>query len=271
MVPSPIRVVARREELPDTVTFEFVAVEPRRWPGFRCGQFTMLWVPGVGEIPVSISGDPAKTEVIVHTIRAVGAVSRALCNLQVGDQVGMRGPFGTGWPIEAASGRDIAIVAGGLGLAPLRPVIYHVMRHRADYGQVSLFYGARSPTDILFKKQIIKWRARLDVDLDVTVDHARPDWRGRVGVVTRIIEVAALSGAQLHAFVCGPEIMMKMCARALSERGTDPANIFLSMERNMKCAIGFCGHCQLGPDFMCKDGPVLSYQRLAPLLPIKEL
>ncbi len=271
LLPFVVRVRRRRREMPDIVSLELEPARPSLWPGFAPGQFTMLYAPGVGEIPVSISGDPADAGRIVQTIRDVGAVSRVLAALQPGDPLGLRGPYGQPWPVDDARGQDVVLIAGGLGLAPLRPAILHLLRARAAYGRLLLLYGARSPADILFRKQLERWRGRFDMYVDVTVDHAGTGWRGPVGTVTKLIEQANFAADVSHAFVCGPEIMMRYSARALQDRGVDPARIYLSMERNMQCAIGQCGHCQLGPEFICKDGPVLSLARLRPRLGRREL
>jgi NAD(P)H-flavin reductase len=231
----------------------------------------MLTVFGVGEVPISLSGDPAEPTRLVHTIRAVGRVSAALGRLGPGDTVGLRGPFGTGWPIAEAAGRDVLVVAGGLGLAPVRPVLYHVLAERERYGKIILLYGARGPTEILFRRELESWRRRLDVDIEVTVDHAGSDWRGRVGVVTALIGRAAFDPLHAVALVCGPEVMMRFAIAALHDAGLADEAIYLSMERNIKCAVGFCGHCQFGPAFVCRDGPVFRYDRVRAMLRLREI
>jgi NAD(P)H-flavin reductase len=236
------------------------------------GQFNMLTAFGVGEAPISLSGDPAEPGRLVHTIRAVGPVSRALARLGPGQAVGLRGPFGSSWPMAEAAGRDVVIMAGGLGLAPLRPVLYRLLAERERYGQVLLLYGARSPGDILFRRELESWRRRLDVEIEVTVDHAAAsDWRGHVGMVTNLLGQVALDPAKTIALVCGPEIMMRFSVAALQDAGVKNQAIYLSMERNMKCAIGLCGHCQFGSVFICRDGPVFRYDRVAAMLRHKEI
>jgi NAD(P)H-flavin reductase len=231
----------------------------------------MLYVFGVGEVPISMSGDPAEPRRLLHTARAAGAVSAAFTRLRPGDSVGVRGPFGTGWPLAAAVGCDVVIVAGGLGLAPLRPMIYRVLAERERYGQIVLLYGTRSPADILYRQELEHWRRRLDVETEVTVDHATGDWRGHVGVVTTLIPHATFDPLHGIALVCGPEVMMRFAVGALRDAGFAEQAIYLSMERNMKCAIGHCGHCQFGPSFVCKDGPVLRYDRVHDLLGLREI
>lgn len=268
MVPVLATVTKRRQDLPDVVTFEF---EAPGWSGFAPGQFNMLSVFGVGEIPISISGPVSDPGRIVHTIRDVGPVSKALANLPEGAVIGLRGPYGVPWPVERALGRDVVVVAGGLGLAPVRPILYELIENRLDYGKVTLLYGARSPRDMLFATELAEWRSRLDIGVEVTVDRATEAWHGHVGVVTSLLAGADFDPAATTAFVCGPEIMMRFGANGLTDAGVAPGDIFLSMERNMQCAIGLCGHCQLGPVFVCKDGPVFDWARLKPLMAVKEL
>ncbi|HVZ13090.1 MAG TPA: FAD/NAD(P)-binding protein [Bauldia sp.] len=269
MVPQVARVVASRRELGDVWTLDIDA-GPSGFP-FQPGQFNMLYAFGVGEAAISISGDPAKARRLIHTIRSVGKVSDALARLNAGDTVGVRGPFGGGWPVAAAEGADVVIVAGGLGLAPLRPSIYQLLANRDRYGRIVLLCGARSPNDILYRSELEEWRARLDIDIDVSVDHASPEWHGNVGVVTTLMPRASFDPARTVAMICGPEIMMRFVAIELENRGVEPARIYLSMERNMKCAIGRCGHCQFSSDFVCKDGPVATWAHLRRLLSLKEI
>lgn len=269
MAPFPCEVLATHAEPSDTFTIDLAT--PGDGFSFTPGQFTMLYVFGVGEVPISISGDPAGRHTVTHTIRRVGAVTRALGDLKAGDHVGVRGPFGTSWPIDAARGGDVVIVAGGIGLAPLRPALYAVLADRAAYQRVFMLYGSRTPNDLLYAAELQAWRSRFDLDVYVTVDRADPGWYGSVGVVTRLIERAEFDPASTTALVCGPEIMMRYAAETLTAEEVAEDRIFLSMERNMKCAVGFCGHCQYGPNFVCRDGPVLSYAALAPLLSVREL
>lgn len=270
MIPRIARVARRRRDGPQVWTLE-LELDDGAELFFAPGQFNMLMAFGVGEAPISMSGDPAKTGRLVHTIRAVGPVSAALAALSEGAPVGVRGPYGVGWPTEEAAGRDVVIVAGGLGLAPLRPAIYRLLADRTRYRRLTLLCGARSPEDILFRREIESWRRRLDFDVEVTVDHAISEWRGHVGVVTTLVPRAAFDPSQTVAMICGPEIMMRFAAAALCNAGLPQEAIHLSMERNMKCAIGHCGHCQLGPVFICRDGPVFRYDRLRALLSVKEL
>jgi NAD(P)H-flavin reductase len=266
--PMPIRVSRVRRETADVATLELT---PPSTFAFAAGQFNMLYVFGLGEVAISLSGDPAEESRVVHTVRAVGAVSRAITRLRRNDVIGVRGPYGSYWPASESEGSDIIIVAGGLGLAPLRPVIYHVLAHRERYGRVVVLYGARGPTDILYRRELEAWRRRLDVDITVTVDHAAADWRGNVGVVPALIPRTPIDPDHSKVMVCGPEIMMRFAIDALQQHGLAMDRIFVSMERNMKCATGLCGHCQFGPAFVCRDGPVFRFDRIAPFFDIREI
>jgi len=268
MVPRVVRVTKRRKDAPDVVTLE---MEMKDGFDFVPGQFNMLTAFGVGEVAISISGDPVKRNRLVHTIRDVGPVSGALTRLQPGQSLGLRGPFGIGWPVAEAAGRDVIIFAGGLGLAPLRPAIYRVLGERKRFGKVALLYGTRTPGDILFQRELESWRRTLDATVEITVDRGTPEWHGHVGVVTNLVKYAEFDPKTALAMVCGPEVMMRFGAAALRAAGMPDTNIYLSMERNMKCAVGFCGHCQFGPVFVCKDGPVFTFDRLREILTVKEL
>lgn len=270
LLPRSVTVVAIEQETADTWT---LTLDPGQPFPFLPGQFNMLYAFGVGEAPISISGDPAQPERLIHTIRAVGAVTRALCALEQGQVLGVRGPFGSAWPVEKARGRDAIVMAGGLGLAPLRPVIYSLVNEREAFGRVALIYGTRTPADLLFEPEMLAWRARFDLQVYVTVDNdtAETPWRGDVGVVTTLLPRLQFEPAKSVGFVCGPEVMMRFGAVALAQRNLPPENIFLSAERNMKCAVGHCGHCQYGPDFVCKEGPVYAYPQVAPRLKVREL
>ena len=268
MVPAPFRVTKRRRELADTWTLELEPVGRDRIVP-EPGQFTMLYVFGVGEVPISVSGDSDGR--LVHTVRAVGAVSRAICESEPGAVLGVRGPFGNTWPVDAAVGSDVVIVAGGIGLAPLRPAVYAVLRRRGEYGNVALLYGSRTPADLLYRAELGQLRGRFDLQVDVTVDAAETGWQGKVGVVPKLIADAHFDPDTAVAFVCGPEIMMHFAARALIDRGLPPDRIHISMERNMQCGLGHCGHCQLGPTMICRDGPVYRYDEMERLMAVREL
>ena len=269
MTPLPHRVLTRTQETKDTWTLELEPLgEPVR-P--RAGQFDMLYAYGVGEVPISTSGEHVGEGLLTHTVRDVGAVTRALCALAPGGLLGVRGPFGNEWPLDAALGGDLVIVAGGIGLAPLRPAIRHALAQRGDYGKVSVLLGARTPGELLFVHEVEEWRSRFDVEVGVTVDAAAPGWHGRVGLVTTLIPGAVFDPANASAFVCGPEIMMTFVVRALVERGLPQERIWISMERNMRCGVGHCGHCQLGPTLICRDGPVFRADEMTKLMEVREL
>lgn len=271
MCPSPYRIQRVRRETYDTFTLELTSVDASSRFSYAPGQFTMLYVFGVGEVPISISGDPADPRLLVQTIRAVGTVTQALRKLRRGDVVGVRGPHGSAWPTQEAVGSDVIIAAGGLGLAPLRPALYALLSHRAEYGAIALLYGARTPQDMLYVRELERWRSRFDISVEVTVDSAAADWSGNVGVVTTLIPRVQFDPFSTVALVCGPEIMMRFTVQELLERGLTSEQIFVSLERNMKCAVGFCGHCQFGPHFVCKDGPVFRYDRIQPLFGKREI
>jgi len=270
MLTAPFRVRKNRKETADTRTLELASTNGEDVKAWRPGQFMMLYVFGAGEIPISISGDPARRDNITHTVRAVGDVSRAICQAKPGSAIGVRGPFGSAWPIDQFEEHEVVLVAGGIGLAPLRPVLCRIMANRGRYGRVCLLVGARTPDILLYRSEMYRWRKR-DIDVRVTVDAAAPGWQDSVGPVTALIPRIELDSSRAVAFVVGPEIMMHFVVQALVQRGVPPDRLFVSMERNMKCAVGFCGHCQLGPAFICKDGPVLSYSQLEPWLAIRNV
>jgi NAD(P)H-flavin reductase len=268
MLPQRYRVIRMRQELDDTVSLRLAPLDSAL-PLWLPGQFNMLYAFGVGEVAISISGGDA--EGFEHTVRAVGAVSQALADLQPGATVGLRGPFGSAWPVDQAAGADVVFIAGGLGLAPLRPAIEAVLAQRARYGRVVLRVGARRPQDLLFPDDLARWRQLRDVDIDLSVDHADAQWHGHVGVVTTLIAGARFDPHEAIAMICGPDVMMRFCARSLHDEGVADDRIHLSMERNMKCAIGLCGHCQFGASFICKDGPVMRYDTIVDRLNVREL
>jgi len=263
MLPVPHRVARVRRETADTFTLDLVPIGPAPAEhGFLPGQFNMLYAFGVGEVAISISGDPAERGVLRHTTRIVGTVTQALGRLERGSVLGVRGPFGNAWPVEEAEGHDVVLVAGGIGLAPLRPVLYRIMARRPLYGRVVLAYGTRTPADILYRSELARWRSRPDLEMLVTVDRAVGAWPGKVGVVPALIRRAPFDPTATIAMVCGPEVMMRFSVEQLRTRGVPPERIHLSMERNMKCAVALCGHCQYGPAFVCKDGPVFRFDRI---------
>jgi len=269
--PSPYVVRSRTEETSDIATLVLEPASGVTSRPFEPGQFNMLYAFGIGESAISISGETGPSGELTHTIQALGPTSRALFAARPGTCIGVRGPYGHGWPIEAAVGKDVILAAGGLGLPPLRPLLYRLLAQREKYGRIEVVYGARTPKLLVFYDELQRWRARNDLRFQVTVDVAGRDWYGDVGVVTTRLPDARFEPANTVAFVCGPEVMMRFTAQALLARGIGPDAMYLSMERNMKCAIGFCGHCQFGPDFVCRDGPVFSYRRIGPYLTTREV
>jgi NAD(P)H-flavin reductase len=272
MLPRRYRLCRKQREMHQTWTIELEPLAQAQGDqSFAPGQFAMLYVFGVGEVPISCSGDPARPGRPVHTVRAVGAVTQALGALRRGDIVGVRGPFGSQWPLAEALGHDVVLVAGGIGLAPLRPALYALLANRKRYGRVALLYGSRTPQDLLYRRDLERWRGRFDLQVEVTVDSAREGWYGHVGVVTALIPRLPLDPMSTTAMICGPEIMMRFTVQEFLKRGVAPEHLFLSLERNMQCAVGLCGHCQFGPAFICKDGPVLRYDRIQPFFSKREV
>ncbi|MFF3744288.1 FAD/NAD(P)-binding protein [Streptomyces kronopolitis] len=267
LAPLPYRVVGRREETADTAE---IVLEPvaSALPPFVPGQFAMVYAFGVGDIPLSLSRIGGSR--LTHTIRAVGAVSRALHGLRPGETVGVRGPLGTSWDLPTAAGRDLVIVAGGIGLAPLRPLVHEVLALPQRYGRLNVLIGARTPGDLICTRDIDRWR-EAGARVQVTVDRPDDRWQGDVGVVTALLDRARFDPAEAAAFLCGPEVMIRVTARELVHRGLAPDRIRMSLERTMHCGTGHCGHCQLGPLLLCRDGPVVEWPRAEPLLAVREL
>ncbi|MEZ6109631.1 MAG: FAD/NAD(P)-binding protein [Pirellulaceae bacterium] len=265
------RIVSIRPEVPGIATYELAFDDPAVAERFRFlpGQFNMLYLPGIGESAISISSDPERPDQLLHTIRVVGNVTKALARKRPGDQVLVRGPFGSAWPVAACEGSDLVIATGGVGLAPLRPVIHHVINHRDRYGHVWLLYGSRTPKDLLYADQYEAWRDA-DIDVRVTVDLGDEEWTGQIGVVPMLFYHLRLDAPKTRVLTCGPEVMMRFVIFECLARKLRPSQIHLSMERNMNCAVGFCGHCQLGPTFVCKDGPVFSYEKMEPYLDVED-
>lgn len=271
MIVQQFRISRKIKETHDTFSIELELPDSMDGFSFNPGQFNMLYVYGVGEVPISISGNPSKNKILTHTIRVVGTVTKAINNLKVGDYLGVRGPYGAGWPVKQAIGKDVVVVTGGIGLAPLRPVISYLLTNREKYGKIALLYGARTPEDILYIKSLEKWRGRFDIETLVTVDRAVGDWRGNVGVVTTLIGKSTFDPLHCIAMVCGPEIMMRFTIMEFIKKEIEEKNIYVSMERNMKCGVGLCGHCQIGSTFVCKDGPVYCFEDIKDLFQRREM
>lgn len=276
-VPQRIAVIQRVvPETPDSSTFWSTWRDgDGEGYAFEAGQFNMLYLFGIGEIPISISSDPAHPQRLGHTIRFVGRVTNAFRNLEPGDEMAVRGPFGTAWPLHEAEGGDLLVVAGGLGVCPVRPAIESAMRHRDRYRRLILLVGAREPSLLPYQEELDWWLGTMEslgVELHLTVDETPdPGWLHGVGVVTTLFPKAKIEPARTTAFVCGPEIMMRFCGKGLLEMGVPVDHVFVSMERNMQCAVKLCGHCQFGPHFVCTDGPVFRYDRVAELMEVREL
>jgi len=269
MVPRLFRLTERRQDTADTFT---LTLEPADGLplSFIPGQFTMLSAFGVGEVPISVSSAANLQSPLQHTIRDVGAVTHALASTPVGSLVGVRGPYGTGWQVADGEGADVVLVAGGIGLAPLRPAVLEILRQRQRFGRVVLLYGTRSPQDLLFADDLRRWKAA-GVEVLETVDYGTPSWTGRVGLVTTLITRAGFDPGSALALVCGPEVMMRFTAAALIKRGVRPGRVRVSLERNMRCGVGLCGHCQYRELFICLDGPVLPFEAVSGLLGVREL
>ena len=268
----PARVTDIKEEAYAIATYTLIPAgeDIRRSYGFRAGQFNMVYLPGIGEVPISLSSDPSDAASLGHTIRYAGNVTRAVSRLQVGDTLGLRGPYGSAWPTERIRGDDVCIVTGGIGLAPLRPVIYTIIRNRSNYGRVFLLYGARTPSDMLFTDEFSAWEEH-DIQVRLTVDRADERWRGHVGVVPMLFYQLRLDPKKTTVLTCGPEIMIHFVIYEAMARRIPKERIYVSMERNMKCAVGACGHCQFGPYFVCRDGPVFRYDLIEPFFGIWEV
>lgn len=270
MIPKIYQVKAIEHETHDVFTLTLFRQEEREAPhSFLPGQFNMLYPFGFGEAAISISGDPTNEIDLVHTIRAVGSVTKKLQRINIGDQIGVRGPYGQPWPLSRKK-CDVLIVAGGVGLAPLRSALYQLIANRSDYQKISLLYGARTPAEIVYSKELRQWEDQ-NIDVKITVDHADAQWTGRIGVVTSLIKNQIGDPNNTLVLVCGPEIMLKIAVVKLMRAQVREDHIFLALERNMQCAEGFCGHCQYGPYFLCKEGPIFSYSKLKYWFNIKEL
>lgn len=271
MTPHWAKLVDIQPEAPGVSTYwlKFKDPEVQETFFFNPGQFNILTVPGYGEAAISISSDLEDTSTVGHTIRLAGNVTRAIDRLKLGDVVGVRGPFGSSWPLDSCKGKDIYIAAGGIGLPPLRPVIYYIMKHRGDYGQVVVLYGARTPLDLQFHDEYETWQDA-GIEVMITVDRADEHWDGMVGVVPLLFYRLRMKPQNSVAFTCGPEIMMRFVVYEALARRLPEENIYVSFERNMKCGFGSCGHCQLGPYFVCKDGPIFTYRQLQPYFNVED-
>jgi len=261
--PFMARITFIKKETYDTSTYGLQLKENTGF-SFLPGQFNMVGIPGVGEAPISFSSDPGEKNKFEHTIRAVGRVTQTIARYKEGDGLQIRGPYGRGWPLEDAQGKNILVVAGGIGLAPLRGFLLQVWKDRNDFGKVVILYGARTPEDLLFREELPLWRKKPNTQLLLTVDEVPPRtrWEENRGVVTTLFDRMEVSPDNTLALVCGPEIMMRFVVVGLLQRGYPASNLYLSLERRMKCGVGQCGHCQIGPKYVCRDGPVFPYTEI---------
>lgn len=262
----PARIVARQTETAGIYTFTLRFVDPRMRSSynFKAGQFNMLYAFGVGEVPISIVSDPAEPEKLEHTIRIVGRVTAVMGRWKVGDVVGVRGPYGNGWPVEEARGRDIVIITGGLGCAPVVGLIQYIFRRRDEYGELHILHGVKTPNDLLYRERFDQWRRAPRTKVYLTTDRPDKTWHYRIGVVTELFDELTVAPSAM-VMMCGPEVMMRLAAQSLRKKGLSEDAIFFSMERRMECAVGLCGHCQYREHFVCKDGPVFSYRMIKKL------
>lgn len=266
----PARVVALRDETPGVRSYDLELRDPRVRAEYRFlpGQFNMLYLPGIGEAAISISSDPATPDLLTHTVRAVGNVTNALARLGVGDEIMLRGPYGQPWPLGELSGGDVILVAGGLGLASQRAAVLDILRRREDFGRVTILHGAKTPSGLLYRSEHDAWRG-MGIVVECTVDTPGSTWQGPVGLVTTRLASLPLDAAATGILCCGPDPMMAGVAKVAAGRGLGNARTWVSLERNMSCAVGQCGLCQFGPFFVCLDGPVFRYDRIENLLGVR--
>lgn len=272
LLPEPAQIVEKRSFAPDIHAYRLRLVDPsaRARFDFVPGQFNMVYVPGVGEVAISISSDPDEED-LEHTIRIVGRTTRVIDTMGPGDVIGLRGPYGRGWPLAEARFKDVLVVTGGLGCAPVTGAVEYLFRRRAQYGHLTILHGVKKPDDLVHRDRFAAWRRAPDTTVLLTTDQPDRSWRDRSGVVTELFEEVALDPGRTVVFMCGPEVMMRYAVQSLAGRGVPHERIYVSLERNMKCAVGACGHCQLGPEFVCKDGPIFPYARIAHLFGVRGL
>lgn len=265
--PKQAIILERKQETPTVFTLRLQLTDADQQKAFRFqpGTFNMLYLYGVGEVAISIISDPLDTETFDHTIRAVGRVTRAISQLKVGDKIGVRGAFGRGWPLEQAKGKNVTIISGGIGCAPVVSVIHYIARRRADYGRLQIFQGIKHSSDMIFNEYFTRWQSIPQTEVVVAADKSESGWSWSTGRLVDTIKRTPLDPTNQVVMMCGPEVMMEFVVKELLSRGFDEQSIYLSMERNMECGIGQCGHCQIGPYFVCKDGPIFAYPQLKPL------
>lgn len=270
-LPHEAEIVERIDESESIFTFRLRFTDPdlhERY-SFQPGQFNMIYLPGVGEVPISIVSDPEDEHLYDHTIRAVGRVTHGLAQLQAGDRIGVRGPYGRGWPVRESKGRDVVLVTGGLGCAPVVSVINYVLRRRQEYGRLTIMQGVKHASDLIWREKYEQWAALPDTQVLLAANEPGPGWPWHTGYVTALFDQAHILPDNSVVMMCGPEGMMVAVAKDMLARGIPERDLWLSMERNMQCGIGACGHCQIGGKFACHDGPVFSYDQIKELLPVK--
>jgi NAD(P)H-flavin reductase len=271
LIPFEAEILSRKKEASGIYTFRIKILNShiRRNFQFQPGQFNMIYLFGAGEIPISIVSDPDDPELLDHTVRVVGGVSEKMSRMKKGDRLGLRGPFGSAWPLRHSEGKDLVLITGGLGCAPVVSVIQYVMKRRKKYKSLKILHGIKAPGDLLYRERIAKWEKIPDTEVFITVDRPDRRWKGHVGLVTRLFEKVRLDPENGVVLMCGPEVMMRFAVKELRHIGFKEQDLYLSLERNMKCAVGICGHCQLGPTFVCREGPVFSYDRIRHWFSIK--
>jgi len=268
----PARIIDRRTETAGIYTYTTRFIDPvvRREFRFKSGQFNMLYAFGVGEVAISIVSDPAEPETIEHTIRIAGRVTGVIADWKVGDVVGIRGPYGNGWPVEEARRRDVVVITGGLGCAPVVGLINYIFRRREEYGELHILHGVKTPNDLLYRERFDEWRRAPRTRVYLTTDQPDKSWHYKIGVVTELFDELKVPASSI-VMLCGPEVMMRMAAHSLQAKGIADDAIFLSMERRMECAVGLCGHCQYREHFVCKNGPIFSYRTVKELFRVPNL
>lgn len=272
-VPYTAKILSKRQETPNIFTYTLKIEDPdyAQSYSFLPGQFNMLYVFGVGEVPISIASDPSQSESLEHTIRVVGNVTKLLGKMEAGETLGIRGPFGSHWPLEEAKDKDLIFITGGLGCAPVTGAIQYALKRRNQYGAIKILHGVKKRHDLIYQKKFKAWKAHPNTQVLLTSDQEDRHWKYQVGVVTNLVDEIEINPEKTVVMICGPEIMMRFAVKNLQARGIANENIYLSLERNMKCALGFCGHCQYGPHFICKQGPVVSFDKMEPFFFHKEI
>lgn len=268
-LPKLAQIDAYIKESPTIFTLQTRLINPEQNFSFHPGQFNMLYLYGIGEVPISISSDPDDLPLLGHTIRAVGRVTRAMQHLKEGDHIGIRGPYGRGWPVDKARNKQVLIVTGGLGCAPTVSVINYILSRRKHFGRLTILQGVKHSDDLIWRKQYEMWQQLPDTEVFIAADKPGKHWPWHAGLVTELIEQVSIDINNTIVLMCGPEKMMLAAVGALAKKNVPESAIYLSIERNMACAIGHCGHCQYGGLFVCKDGPVFAYPEIKPLFTVK--